>query len=129
MAETMGDLDQAVPAEPMFTLHISFSARDESHALTRAVQYAEALGILRPEIDFYRAQVSDEDDWSATALVYCREPGPHPMDVCLLRNGHAGRHSGAGHTGSWTDDQIPTAPDTIAEMTAADQDDGDPPDE
>jgi hypothetical protein len=108
----------SVNAEPYtFTLHLNFAARDEDQAALRAVQYAEALNLLRPEVDSYRARVSAQADWPASVPLFCNSPGPSAADCCVYRFGHEGRHHGPGPSRVWTDDEVPTAPDDPGDLT------------
>jgi hypothetical protein len=99
-----------------FTLHVDFQATDEDDAGCRAEVYVQALNLLRPEVDSYRARISAQADWSASVPVFCNAPGPDAMDVCLDRFGHEGRHHGTGPTGWWSEEQIPRAPDTPGDL-------------
>lgn len=99
-----------------FTLHVDFLAPDQSAALDLAETYAEALNLLRLEIDSYTTQVTADGTWTKPTPVYCGAPGPDPSDVCTRRNGHHHTHHGPGTTPEWTDEQIPRTPDTIDDL-------------
>jgi hypothetical protein len=71
-------------------------------------------------VDCYRAQVSPQGNWSMAVPLYCNAPGPYAMDVCLVPCGHGGDHAGPGPTGRWSDNDIPTAPDTIQGVDGSD---------
>lgn len=95
-----------------FTLHLDFLATDHRQALAQADLYAQALNLVRPEVDCYTARLSPGGDWTAATAVFCGIPGPHDSDVCLDIAGHRGRHHGPGDSQSWTDDDVPQVPDT-----------------
>lgn len=95
-----------------YTLHMDFDAANDEHARLLAEMYARGLNYLRLEVDCYTARVSPGDDWAASWQVFCLAPGPDPADVCTDIAEHAGRHNGPGETRSWTDAEVPTAPDT-----------------
>lgn len=111
--ELLSQMADDEPGEFTFTLHVMFAAKDLKQALFRADQYALALNMLRAEVDCYQARVSESGDWSNAVPIYCLAPGPDTADVCLRHARHKGNHAGPGHSDAWTDDQIPTAPDTI----------------
>lgn len=110
------------PGEAGFTLHVMFTAKDLEQALIRGDQYAQALNLLRMEVDCYQARVSERGDWSGAVAIYCLAPGPDPADVCLRYAKHKGNHAGPGHSDVWTDAQIPTAPDTIEGLDSTGRD-------
>lgn len=96
-----------------YTLHIDFVAPNEQHSVYLAEMYARGLNFLRLEVECYGARVSPAGAWSDAVEVFCMSPGPHPMDVCTDISGHPGNHNGPGPTCSWTELDIPEAPDTI----------------
>ena len=109
--------EAAAGREPLiFTVHIDFLADDEDEAMFRAMAYAEGLNALRPEVSSYGARLSGQADWSAAVPVFCNTPGPNPADCCVDRFGHEGRHHGPGVSQVWTDDEIPSAPDSPADL-------------
>lgn len=77
----------------------------------------------------YTARVSVNGNWSQTSPVYCGAPGPHAYDRCTDTSGHEGNHSG-GMTGSWTEEDVPKAPNTVEGVAGVlgDETGGDVPD-
>lgn len=114
----LGQLADREPGACQFTLHVAFLAKDEEQAGFRAALYVQALNTLRAEVECFGASVSADSDWSAAVPVYCNAPGPDPMDVCLERFGHEDRHRGPGGSGTWTDDEVPAAPDNPGSVSS-----------
>jgi hypothetical protein len=93
----------------LFTLHLSFTAAGPADAREQAVGYAEALGLLRPEIALGAAALSPPGAWHRAERLFCGAPGPDG-DRCADVLGHPGFHHGPGvgglgwgdGDGSWT---------------------------
>lgn len=102
----MGDLQQ-------FTVHLNFLAEDEEQAIDFGEAYAEALTFLRGEVDGYTTEISSYTDWTEATHVFCGAPGPDRNESCIRRV-HAPGEKHRSPVFTWTDDEIPTAPDTPA---------------
>lgn len=89
--------------DELFVLHLAFLADNESVALENADVYAEAMNLLRPEVDHYTARVSRGGDISTSVRVYCCAKGPNEGDICLNRHNHRGPHFAPGVSNDWAD--------------------------
>jgi hypothetical protein len=95
---------------------IPFLADDDRAARHAAASYAEGLGMLCPEVDFYRARVQRVGEMEP-AEVFCGTPGPAVGEFCIGMAGHGEallHHDAVGN--SWSDAEVPTAPDSIADL-------------
>lgn len=96
-----------------YTMHLDFLAPDDKHSVYLTEMYARGLNYLRLEVECYSARVSPAGSWAESVEVFCMAPGPDVSDVCTDVAGHNGNHNGPGPTRSWTDGDMPTAPDTV----------------
>jgi hypothetical protein len=81
-----------------YTLHLDFAATNAAAAQTVAVDLAEGLGLLRPEIETYSARLSTVDLRGDPQPVFCLAPGPAGA-FCADLAGHSGWHAEAGING------------------------------
>jgi transcriptional regulator with XRE-family HTH domain len=96
--------------ECRYGVHIDFEAPDDAAARGVAVEVAEALGILRPEVETYSAWLSlgavDSEQ------VFCMADGPRGA-FCGLPFRHHGTHAEPGVKGlRWDDAPSVRQPDT-----------------
>ncbi|MBB5868405.1 hypothetical protein F4553_001784 [Allocatelliglobosispora scoriae] len=78
-----------------YTVHITFEARDVTEARDRAVMYAEALCLLRPEVSLLDTRLSPAEVWHRTEPTFCGQEGPEG-ELCTDVHRHPGFHSGPG---------------------------------
>jgi len=84
--------------ERRYTLHLDFAADDPAQAREVAAALAEALGILRPEVETYSALLSIGGMWSEVETVFCMAGGPDGV-FCAELAGHPGWHAEAAVNG------------------------------
>lgn len=95
-----------------FTVHLSFGAASLGDARERAVQYAEALSILRTEIAIGHTRLSYADAWHRAERLFCGAAGPDG-EICADVRGHPGFHHAEGLGGlAWGDGDIDSDPET-----------------
>ncbi|WP_428963996.1 hypothetical protein [Micromonospora fluostatini] len=86
-----------------FTVHLGFEATGPDEAREIAVGYAEALGLLRPELAVGASAFSPAHAWHRAERLFCGAAGPdgeHCADVA----GHPGFHHAPGLAGlGWGD--------------------------
>ncbi|MCW3816821.1 hypothetical protein ONA91_20450 [Micromonospora sp. DR5-3] len=86
-----------------FTVHLGFEAADPALARELAVAYAEALGLLRPELALGAAALSPADAWHRAERLFCGALGPDG-ERCADVAGHPGFHHAPGPGGlGWGD--------------------------
>jgi hypothetical protein len=86
-----------------FTVHLGFEAADPATARELAVAYAEALGLLRPELALGAAALSPADAWHRAERLFCGAVGPDG-ERCADVAGHPGFHHAPGPGGlGWGD--------------------------
>ncbi|MEU9742908.1 hypothetical protein AB0E12_27380 [Micromonospora chersina] len=86
-----------------FTVHLGFEAVDSTSARELAVAYAEALGLLRPELALGAAALSPADAWHRAERLFCGAVGPDG-ERCADVAGHPGFHHAPGPGGlGWGD--------------------------
>ncbi|WNM37147.1 hypothetical protein RMN56_18370 [Micromonospora halotolerans] len=86
-----------------FTVHLGFEAADPTIARELAVAYAEALGLLRPELALGAAALSPADAWHRAERLFCGAVGPDG-ERCADVAGHPGFHHAPGPGGlGWGD--------------------------
>ncbi|GAB3069530.1 hypothetical protein [Micromonospora schwarzwaldensis] len=86
-----------------FTVHLGFVATDPAVARELAVAYAEALGLLRPELALGAAALSPADAWHRAERLFCGAAGPDG-ELCADVAGHPGFHHAPGPGGlGWGD--------------------------
>ncbi|MGR6321565.1 hypothetical protein Q2K19_17910 [Micromonospora soli] len=95
---------RAVARPPrFFTVHLGFEAADQAAARELAVAYAEALGLLRPELALGAAALSAADAWHRAERLFCGALGPDG-ERCADVAGHPGFHHAPGPGGlGWGD--------------------------
>jgi hypothetical protein len=81
-----------------YTLHLDFAADDPGAAQHVAAALAEALGILRHDVQKYSAAVSVSGGWSEAEPVFCMADGPEGA-FCAYLAGHPGWHAEGGVDG------------------------------
>ncbi|MEH0984324.1 hypothetical protein [Micromonospora sp. CPCC 205556] len=81
-----------------FTAHLGFEADGPEQARDLAVTYAEALGLLRPELALGAATVSPADAWHRAEPLFCGAVGPDG-ERCADVAGHPGFHHAPGPGG------------------------------
>ncbi|SCF44909.1 hypothetical protein [Micromonospora mirobrigensis] len=81
-----------------FTAHLGFEADGPEQARELAVAYAEALGLLRPELALGAAALSPADAWHRAERLFCGAVGPDG-ERCADVAGHPGFHHAAGPGG------------------------------
>lgn len=91
---------------------IPFMAANDQDARHFLFTTAEGLGVLRPEVDFYRTQIQGPGD-NKPHDVFCCAPGPRLGQACVDIAGHHTPHRDATGT-QWADNDGPTVPDTPA---------------
>ena len=93
-----------VPVLPLsFTVHLSFGAATMDDAREQAVNYAEALSIVRSEIAIGASRLSYADAWHQAERLFCATPGPDG-ETCADVLGHPGFHRADGLGGlAWGD--------------------------
>jgi len=88
-----------------YTLHLEFAAANAMAARELAVNLAEGLGLLRPEIETYSALLSAGERWCEPQPVFCLSAGPGGV-FCADLAGHPGWHAEAGINGlRWGQDR------------------------
>ena len=93
----------AARAPRFFTVHLGFEAADPAVARELAVAYAEALGLLRPELALGAAALSPADAWHRAEPLFCGALGPDG-ERCADVAGHPGFHHAPGPGGlGWGD--------------------------
>jgi len=86
-----------------YTLHLDFAADDPAAARLIASVLAHGLGILRPEVETYSAQLSSGERWDDAERVFCMADGPEGA-FCAYAKGHPRWHSESGVDGlRWGD--------------------------
>jgi hypothetical protein len=86
-----------------FTVHLGFEAHGSEQARDRAVGYAEALALLRPELALGAAALSPADAWHRAERLFCGVVGPDD-ERCAYVAGHPGFHHAPGPGGlGWGD--------------------------
>ncbi|GAA3785445.1 hypothetical protein [Micromonospora maritima] len=86
-----------------FTVHLGFAAAETAIARELAVAYAEALGLLRPELALGAAALSPADAWHRAERLFCGAVGPDG-ERCADVAGHPGFHHAPGPGGlGWGD--------------------------
>ncbi|WFE31663.1 hypothetical protein [Micromonospora sp. WMMD975] len=93
----------AVRPPRFFTVHLGFAATDATVARELAVSYAEALGLLRPELALGAAALSPADAWHRAERLFCGAVGPDG-ERCADVADHPGFHHAPGPGGlGWGD--------------------------
>jgi len=86
-----------------YTLHLDFEADDPMAARELAAALAEALGILRTQVQTYSAAVSEGGMWGEVEPIFCMADGPEGA-FCAYGAGHPGWHAEGGVDGlRWGD--------------------------
>ncbi|MET7472583.1 hypothetical protein ACFYON_15430 [Micromonospora sp. NPDC005686] len=100
----IGGPRRSAPRPPRhFTVHLGFAAADPAVAREHAVAYAEALGLLRPELALGAAALSPADAWHRAERLFCDVVGPDG-ERCADVAGHPGFHHAPGPGGlGWGD--------------------------
>ncbi|SCL41956.1 hypothetical protein GA0074692_6583 [Micromonospora pallida] len=93
-----------VPSPPrLYTAHLAFEAAHLTEARERAVEYAEALSLLRPELALGAAACSPAGAWHRAEPLFCGSVGPDE-ERCADVAGHPGFHHAPGPGGlGWGD--------------------------
>jgi hypothetical protein len=81
-----------------YTLHLDFAATDAKAAQELAVDLAEGLGLLRPDVETYSALLTSDGRWEDPRPVFCLAAGPDGV-FCADLAGHPGWHAEAGISG------------------------------
>ncbi|MEU4570087.1 hypothetical protein [Micromonospora sp. NPDC023956] len=93
-----------LPVPPrLYTAHLAFEAAHLTDARERAVEYAEALSLLRPEVALGGAACSPAGAWHRAEPLFCGTVGPDG-ERCADVSGHPGFHHAPGLGGlGWGD--------------------------
>ena len=81
-----------------YTLHLDFTATDAAAARALAVDVAEGLGLLRPDVETYSARLSRSGQPADLQPVFCLATGPDGA-FCADLARHPGWHTEAGING------------------------------
>lgn len=92
---TAGQRGRRTPAPRLYTAHLTFEAAHLAEARERAVAYAEALGLLRPELAIGAAAWSPAGAWHRAEPLFCGALGPDG-ERCVDVTDHPGFHHGPG---------------------------------